>query len=98
MYIYTLEKRIFEIVYASLNGSRYKNTAPYCFFREDDIVVQVSQDEADYIRKHFSGTTISRTMRDKSKRGKYYAPESAEVMAYLKNVRKQNVVAHLERM
>lgn len=50
-------------------------------------MVLITKDEKDYISKNFPKAHIVRTMKQKSKRHRYYCEEAPAVMRYLANVR-----------
>lgn len=51
-------------------------------------MIAISKEEKDYISKNIPSAHIVRTMKQKSKRHRYYCEESAPVMRYLNKVRK----------
>lgn len=54
-------------------------------------MVAITKDEAQMIRERFPYAHIVRTMKQKSKRHKYFCEESRKVIAFLADVRsKQN--------
>lgn len=55
-------------------------------------MVLITKDEKTYICEHFPEAHIVRTMRQKSKRHRYFCEESRAVMNYLNSVR-SNCVA-----
>lgn len=50
-------------------------------------MILISKDEKDYISKNFPKAHIVRTMKQKSKRHRYYCEESPAVMRYIASVR-----------
>lgn len=50
-------------------------------------MIAISKEEKDYISKNIPSAHIVRTMKQKSKRHRYYCEESAPVMRYLNKVR-----------
>lgn len=50
-------------------------------------MVLITKDEKDYISKNFPRVHIVRTMKQKSKRHRYYCEESPVVMRYLNSTR-----------
>ena len=59
-------------------------------------LILVTKQEAMIIRKKFRHIQVSMSMRQKSKRKKYYAPETSEIMSFLEEFRTQNVAQHME--
>lgn len=60
-------------------------------------MIAISKEEKDYISKNIPSAHIVRTMKQKSKRHRYYCEESAPVMRYLnkvRNVERQSKVGH----
>ena len=49
-------------------------------------MITITKDEKDIICERFPYVHIVRTMKQKSKRHRYYCEESSEVLKYLKNV------------
>lgn len=56
-------------------------------------MVLISKDEKDIIHSYFPRVHITRTMKQKSKRHRYYCEEDGRVMAFLKKLRSKNVVS-----
>ncbi len=54
-------------------------------------MVQITKAEKDAITVRYPGTYIVRTMKQKSKRHRYYCVESGPVMRYLKELRGEYV-------
>lgn len=50
-------------------------------------MIAISKEEKEYISKNISEAHIVRTMKQKSKRHRYYCEESVPVMRYLAKVR-----------
>lgn len=50
-------------------------------------MIAISKEEKDYISKNIPSAHIVRTMKQKSKRHRYYCEESVPVMRYLRKVR-----------
>lgn len=50
-------------------------------------MILITKDEKDYISKNFPKAHIVRTMKQKSKRHRYYCEEAPSVMRYLASVR-----------
>ena len=50
-------------------------------------MVSINKDECEYIREHFPKVYIVRTMKQKSKRHKYYCEENWKVIKYLNDSR-----------
>lgn len=50
-------------------------------------MIAINKEEKDYIIKNIPAAHIVRTMKQKSKRHRYYCEESAPVMRYLNRVR-----------
>ena len=59
-------------------------------------MILITKQEAMIIRKKFHYLEVSMSMRQKSKRKKYYAPETPEVLSFLQEFRTKNVIEHLE--
>lgn len=59
-------------------------------------MILVSKQEANVIRKRFPGVVIYVTMRQKSKRKKYYTEERRDVLAMLDHMRTEHVSEHYE--
>lgn len=56
------------------------------------LMVLISKEERKAIGEKFPKAGVVRTMRQKSKRGRYYCEESREVMKFLNNLRRANVI------
>lgn len=56
-------------------------------------MILVSKEEKEKINKRFPRVHITRTMKQKSKRHKYYCEENRTVMRYLGELRSEGVVA-----
>lgn len=55
--------------------------------RSEKYMVQISKEQAEYIREHIPSAHISKTCAKKNrgkKRGKYYVSEISKVVKYLK--------------
>lgn len=50
-------------------------------------MILISKDEKDYISNNYPKVHIVRTMKQKSKRHRYYCEEAPSVMRYLASVR-----------
>lgn len=50
-------------------------------------MIMITKEEKDYISEHFPRAHIVRTMKQKSKRHRYYCEEAPAVMRYLGSVR-----------
>lgn len=60
-------------------------------------MVLVNKDEAFYVRQHCSDDfTITRTMIQKSKRHKYWMPETQYALDLLSKFRNEKVTEHFE--
>lgn len=59
-------------------------------------MILVTKQEASVIRKRFPGVAIYVTMRQNSKRKKYYTEERRDVLAALEHMRTENVYEHYE--
>lgn len=59
-------------------------------------MILVSRQEADEIRRNVPQATISITMRQRSKRKKYYVEESLAVLKFLKEYNAMRTLAHFE--
>jgi hypothetical protein len=55
-------------------------------------MVLISKAEKEAIVQRFPHTCIVRTMRQRSKRGRYYMEEAPKAMRYLNTVRNKDVV------
>lgn len=55
-------------------------------------MVLISKAEKEAIRERFPKVNIVRTMRQKSKRHRYYCEESPQVMRYLNELRRKDVL------
>lgn len=56
-------------------------------------MVLISKEEKEKISKRFPNIHITRTMRQKSKRHKYYCEEGGAVLKYLEELRTERIVA-----
>lgn len=56
-------------------------------------MVLISKEEKEKISKRFPNIHITRTMRQKSKRHKYYCEEGRAVLKYLEELRAERIVA-----
>lgn len=50
-------------------------------------MISINKEECEYIREHFPNVYIVRTMKQKSKRHRYYCEEYWKVLKYLKEER-----------
>lgn len=55
-------------------------------------MVLISKEEKEKINKRFPRVHIARTMKQKSKRHKYYCEENRAAMRYLEELRSEGVV------
>lgn len=53
--------------------------------KEEIVIILISKDEYQKIRERFPDVHIRRTVKQKSKRGRYYCTERRDVMNYLMN-------------
>lgn len=62
-------------------------------FIKDDVnkMVLISKEEKEKINRRFPRVHIARTMKQKSKRHKYYCEETRAVMKYLEELRGEDV-------
>lgn len=56
----------------------------------------INKEEKDILRKRFPRIHIVRTMKQKSKRHRYFVEENRRVMEYLRQVREANVISSSE--
>ena len=56
-------------------------------------MVLISKEEKEKISKRFPNIHITRTMKQKSKRHKYYCEEGRAVLKYLDELRSERIVA-----
>lgn len=54
-------------------------------------MISISKDEKEIIQDYYPRVHITRTMKQKSKRHRYYCEEDRRVMALLKRLRSENV-------
>ena len=54
-------------------------------------MITISKEEAKAVREKFPNVHIVRTMRQKSKRGRYYCEESRKVISFIRNMREKKV-------
>lgn len=54
-------------------------------------MIKINKDEAAYLRERFPDVTLTRTMKQKSKRHRYYVEESRKVLGALDKCRKGGV-------
>lgn len=54
-------------------------------------MIRIDKDEAAYLRDRFPGLNITRTMKKKSKRHRYYVEESRKVLTALDKFRRGGV-------
>lgn len=59
--------------------------------KDDDSLVLISKSEKEAIRERFPKINIVRTMRQRSKRHRYYCEEAPQVMRYLNDLRRKDV-------
>ncbi len=59
-------------------------------------MIAISKDEKEVIAKRFPKVHIVRTMKQKSKRHRYYCEESKGVMRYLEEARNKSIKAKRE--
>lgn len=57
-------------------------------------MVLISKEEKEKISRRFPRVHIARTMKQKSKRHKYYCEENREAMKYLEEIRSEDVVSN----
>lgn len=57
-------------------------------------MISITKDEKDIIQDYFPRVHITRTMKQKSKRHRYYCEEDRRVMALLKRLRSENVTEY----
>ena len=50
-------------------------------------MIRIGKEEASYLRERFPDLTITRTMKQKSKRHRYYVEESRKVLGALEQFR-----------
>lgn len=55
-------------------------------------LITINKEEARLVREKFPNAHIMRTMKQKSKRGRYYCEENRKVINFINNIRKKNVV------
>ena len=55
-------------------------------------MILITKEEKERISKRFPRVHIARTMKQKSKRHKYYCEENRAVMRYLNEIRNEGVV------
>lgn len=75
---------------------KFQYVLPITYERNDPLLILVTKHEAKIIRQRFRHLQVSMSMRQKSKRKKYYAPETQEIISFLNEFRTQNVSEHLE--
>ena len=54
-------------------------------------MISITKEEKDAIRQAYPRVHIVRTMKQKSKRHRYYCEEESAVMAFLRRMRAENV-------
>ena len=54
-------------------------------------MIRIDKDEAAYLRGRYPDLTITRTMKQKSKRHRYYVEESRKVLGALEKYRRGDV-------
>lgn len=59
-------------------------------------MILISKQEASVVRDKFRDAAIYVTMRQKSKRKKYYTEERRDILALLHRMRTENVTEHYE--
>lgn len=57
-------------------------------------MIAISKEEKDVICKRFPAVHIVRTMKQKSKRHRYFCEESRAVLSYLREARNKGVVTY----
>lgn len=57
-------------------------------------MVLISKEEKEKISRRFPRVHIARTMKQKSKRHKYYCEENRAAMKYLEEIRSEDVVSN----
>lgn len=70
------------------------------FYEEKDDysqMIAITKSEKDAIRQQFPNVHIVRTMKQRSKRHRYYCEETTPVMRYLNEIRNPNCVATFSR-
>ena len=55
------------------------------------LMIRIDKDEAAYLRSRYPDLTITRTMKQKSKRHRYYVEESRKVLGALEKYRRGDV-------
>lgn len=65
------------------------------YFIKDDRnkMVLISKEEKEKINRRFPRVHIARTMKQKSKRHKYYCEENRAAMKYLEEIRSEGVAS-----
>jgi len=59
--------------------------------KDDEHLVLISKSEKEAIRAKFPKVNIVRTMKQRSKRHRYYCEEAPQVMRYLNELRRKDV-------
>jgi len=59
--------------------------------KDDEFLVLISKSEKEAIRAKFPKVNIVRTMKQRSKRHRYYCEEAPQVMRYLNELRRKDV-------
>lgn len=55
-------------------------------------MILISKDEAKIIRQKYPNVAITRTMKQHSKRGRYYMTEDTRAMKEIEKMRKEGVI------
>ncbi len=65
------------------------------YFIKDEVnkMVLISKEEKEKINRRFPRVHIARTMKQKSKRHKYYCEENRAAMRYLEELRSEGVAS-----
>lgn len=59
--------------------------------KEEIIIILINKEEYQKIKERFPDVHIRRTVKQKSKRGRYYCTERRDVMNYLNKIRNGGV-------
>ena len=79
-----MEGNITQCIAENFSGIIYKRN-------EKNSMVEITKTEKEAVRERFPRVHIVRTMKQKSKRHKYYYEESRAVMRFLDELRNQNL-------
>lgn len=72
----------------------FRDLSPNNIIKDElNLMVLISKEEKEKISKRFPRVHIARTMKQKSKRHKYYCEENRAAMRYLEELRSEGVVA-----